>query len=184
MILLARHGETDWNVPPQRFMGSADIPLNEHGREQARALAADLGEVAAVWTSPLARARETAEIVAAERGLGVTVEARLAESHRGSWEGRPVEQIARAEPDAWGAWLRGGADFRFPGGESLGEHAERVASALREVADGRLPALVVCHGGTIRCAVALGHERGLDAFHELAVPNAGVVRLASVPQYR
>ena len=176
-ILLARHGETDWNVAPPRFMGSTDIPLNDRGREQAHALAAEVDGIAAVWSSPLLRARETAEIVAAQHDLEVSVDDRLAESNRGAWEGRPIPEIAEQEPEAWAAWRRGGAAFRFPGGESLGEHAERVAAALARVATGPLPALVVCHGGTIRCAVALRHDRGLDAFHELDVPNGHVVRL-------
>jgi broad specificity phosphatase PhoE len=183
-ILLARHGETDWNVAPPRFMGSADIPLNDRGREQAHELAAAVEGIAAVWSSQLSRARETAEIVAAEHGLEVMIDDRLAESRRGAWEGRPIPEIAAREPEAWAAWRAGGAAFRFPGGESLGEHAARTAAALEGIAAGPLPALVVCHGGTIRCAVALGHERGLDAFHELEVPNAHVVRLDGAPQYR
>ena len=65
MILLARHGETDDNRPPLRFQGQRDTPLNDTGRAQARALARRLrGEaVASLWSSPLARARETAEIL-------------------------------------------------------------------------------------------------------------------------
>jgi broad specificity phosphatase PhoE len=179
VILLARHGETDWNVPPQRVMGSADVPLNERGREQARALARELaGEgIAAVRSSHLARARETAEVVAAALGLAVEVDERLAESRRGAWEGRLLQEIARDEPDAWRAWRRAGAEFRFPGGESLAEHAARVAAALADLARGPLPALAVCHGGTIRCAAALARPEGLDAFHELEVPNALVVRI-------
>ena len=174
MILLARHGETDHNVPPQRVQGWVDIPLNERGREQARELARAAREhgIAAVHTSHLVRARETAEIVAAQLGLTVVVDERLAESNRGTWEGRLIEQIAREEPQAWADWRRGGAAFRFPGGESLQEHADRVSAALDDVAGGPLPALVVCHGGTIRCARAVRHARGLDAFHDLDVPNA------------
>lgn len=173
MILLARHGETDHNTPPQRVQGWIDVSLNERGREQARELAAavprDLG---AIHSSHLARARETAEIVASARGLSVRVDERLAESNRGTWEGRLISEIEREEPEAWAAWRRGGGSFRFPGGESLQEHADRVAAALGEIRTGALPALVVCHGGTIRCAFALQDPRGLDAFHELDVPNA------------
>jgi broad specificity phosphatase PhoE len=76
-------------------------------------------------------------------------------------------------------WLRAGNGFRFPGGESLAEHLERVMAALDEVVAGPLPALVVCHGGTIRCAFAQHNERGLDAFHELDVANAVPLRLES-----
>jgi broad specificity phosphatase PhoE len=177
VILLARHGETDHNVPPARVQGWIDVPLNDRGREQARALADAVGAPAAIYSSQLSRARETAEIVAAARGLDVVVDERLAESNRGAWEGRLVSEIAREEPDAWRAWRRGGSAFRFPGGESLKEHADRVAAALADVERGPLPALVVCHGGTIRCAFALRHARGLDAFHELDVPNATPLEL-------
>ena len=179
MILLARHGETDDNVPPARVQGWIDTPLNDRGRAQARELADAVRPhgVAAVYSSHLSRARETAEIVGAELGLSVIVDQRLAESNRGTWEGRLLDEIAEREPQLWAAWRRGGAEFRFPGGESLGEHADRVAAALAEVHRGPLPALCVCHGGTVRCAFALEHPRGLDAFHELAVPNGALFRL-------
>lgn len=179
MILFARHGETDDNFPPPRVQGWIDTPLNDRGRAQARELAEAVRprDIAAVHSSHLARARETAEIVASELGLEVAVDERLAESRRGSWEGRLLEEIERDEPDMWVAWRRGGADFRFPDGESLSEHAERVAAALADVRRGPLPALCVCHGGTIRCAFAFEHPRGLDAFHELDVPNAEPLEL-------
>lgn len=179
MILLARHGQTDHNVEPVRVMGRADVALNDRGREQARELATTLlvEPPAAIWTSPLQRARVTAQIVGERLGLEPQVDARLAESDRGAWEGRAVDEISTAEPDAWAAWMRGGAGFRFPGGESLAEHAARVGAALEDAQDGPLPVLLVCHGGTIRCAAALRHPRGLDAYHELDVPHATVIPL-------
>lgn len=179
MILLARHGETDHNVPPPRVQGWIDTPLNDTGRAQARHLAAAVRphRIAAIYSSHLSRARETAEIVAAELDLPVTADERLAESNRGAWEGRLLDEIAREEPELWAAWRRGGAEFRFPGGEALSEHADRVAAALQEVRSGPLPALCVCHGGTIRCAFALTNPRGLDSFHELEVPNAHPLEL-------
>lgn len=177
MILLARHGETDHNIPPQRVQGWVDIELNERGREQARELADAVRDIAVVYSSHLARARETAEVVAGRFGLDVVTDERLAESNRGTWEGRLMEDIEREEPVAWAAWRRGGGAFRFPGGESLQEHADRVAAALEDIRRGPLPALVVCHGGTIRCAFALQNPRGLDSFHELEVPNAQPLEL-------
>ena len=179
MILLARHGETVDNVEPQRFQGSRDTPLNDRGRRQAARLAeAVAGEgLAAIWTSHLSRARETAEIVGTALGIVPRVDERLAESYRGRWEGRLVEEIEREEPAAWAAWRRGGADFRFPGGESLAEHQRRALAALEDVREGPLPALVICHGGTVRVIAAAAQEHGLDAFHGLAVPNAAVFKL-------
>jgi broad specificity phosphatase PhoE len=179
LILLARHGETDWNSPPPRVQGWTDVPLNDTGREQARRLASVAAgeDIHALWSSQLSRALETAEIVGAAIGLEPRVDERLAESNRGDWEGRLIEEIQREDPAGWAAWRRGGELSRFPGGESLGEHMARVGAALDDIAAGELPALVVCHGGTIRCAFARSHPRGLDAFHELAVPNAELMRL-------
>jgi probable phosphoglycerate mutase len=183
VILFARHGETDDNVPPPRVQGWIDTPLNDRGRAQARALADAVQprNLVAIYSSHLARARETAEIVAAALGLSPIVDDRLAESRRGSWEGRLLEEIEREEPEMWAAWRRGGPDFRFPDGESLTEHADRVTAALEEIRRGPLPALCVCHGGTIRCAFALTNPRGLDSFHELDVPNAAPLELPSAP---
>jgi broad specificity phosphatase PhoE len=181
VILLARHGETDDNAPPQRVQGSIDTPLNDRGREQARALAAEVAGAGlrAIVTSQLARARETAEIVGAAVGLQPAVDARLAESFRGAWEGRLLSEIERDEPAAFAAWQAGGAAFRFPGGESLGEHQARVLAALADVGAGPTPALAVTHGGSIRVALAATRPGGLDEFFTIAVPNASIFEFAA-----
>ncbi len=182
MIYLARHGETDDNAR-RVVQGWIDTPLNERGREQARDLAARVAElgIGAIWTSHLARAAETARIVADAIGLEPRVDDRLSESQRGSWEGRSLDEIERAEPDAWAAWKRGGPDFRFPGGgESLAEHQARVLAVLEAVRAGDQPALVVAHGGTIRCAICASHPNGLDAFWSIPVPNAELIELGEV----
>lgn len=178
MIYLARHGETDDNAR-RVVQGSIDTPLNDRGREQARdlALRARAVRTVTVWTSHLRRAAETAEIVADVLHTRVVVDERLAESRRGSWEGRELREIERTEPEAWAAWQRGGAEFRFPGGESLGEHQERVLAALEDVRRAPSPALVVAHGGTIRCALCAADPRGLEAFFSIPVPNAALIPL-------
>jgi 2,3-bisphosphoglycerate-dependent phosphoglycerate mutase len=183
VILLARHGETDDNVAPLRFQGQRDTPLNDAGRAQARTLAERVAVgplVRSLWTSDLMRARETAEIVGARIGLAPRVDARLREGDRGDWEGFLFDEIAAAEPERYAAWRRGGASFRFPGGESLAEQQARVLTALADVESaGELPALVVCHGGSIRVVLCRDDPRGLDAFHTFEVPNVAVVELAS-----
>ncbi|MCW2954918.1 MAG: histidine phosphatase family protein [Conexibacter sp.] len=182
MIVLARHGETDDNRPPLRFQGQRDTPLNANGRAQAHELAERVATqeqpFAALWSSDLARARETAEIVGARVGLAPCLDPRLREGDRGSWEGRLFEDVQREEPEGWAAWRRAGEQFRFPGGESLVEQMERVTDALGDVTRaGELPALVVCHGGSIRVALCRTDRHGLDGFHERDVPNAALVRL-------
>ena len=179
MIYLARHGETDDNAPPARVMGWKDVPLNERGREQARALAAEVAGrgIAALYSSHLARARETAEIVGEAIGLEPAIDERFAESNRGEWEGRLVTDIQREDPDGWSRWMRAADGFAFPGGESLADHCTRVAAGLAAVAAAPQPALVVCHGGTIRCAFARHDPRGLASFHDPEVPNATLMSL-------
>ena len=179
-ILLARHGETNDNRRPVRFQGFTDTPLNEVGRGQAHELAERVADSGArsLWSSDLSRARETAEIVDERLGLGLRTDARLREASRGRWEGRFFDDVKREEPDAFAAWMRAGASFRFPGGESLLEQQQRVRAALVDIhATGPLPALVVCHGGSIRVMLCLRDPRGLDAFHAFEVPNVAVVEL-------
>jgi broad specificity phosphatase PhoE len=178
-ILLARHGETDDNIEPIRIQGRLDTPLNDTGRAQAAELAERVaGEgIASLWSSALSRARETAEIVGARLGLEPRDDARLAEGDRGELEGRYWRDVAVEDPELYAAWRRAGESFRFPGGESLREQTERTLAALDDIrAAGPLPALVVCHGGSIRVVLCSADPRGLDAFHEWDVPNVAVVR--------
>ena len=177
-VLLARHGQTNDNVPPLRFQGWHDTPLNDTGRRQAHELAERLeGEgIISLWSSDLSRARETAEIVGGRLGLEIRLDARLREGNRGRWEGRLFDDVARDEPEPYAAWMRAGAGWRFPGGESLAEQQQRVLACLDDIrAAGRSPALAVCHGGSIRAVLCASDPRGLDAFHSFKVPNTTVV---------
>ena len=181
-ILLARHGETNDNVPPMRFQGFMDTPLNDTVRAQARELAEQIAAepepMRSLFSSDLSRTRETAEIVGARIGLEVRLDARLREASRGRWEGFTFDEIKQSEPEEYAAWMRAGPDWRFPGGESLQEQQDRVLAALTDVeAAGELPALVVCHGGSIRVVLCSRDPRGLAAFHEFEVPNVAVLRL-------
>lgn len=176
MILLARHGETDDNRA-RRFQGRRNSPLNDTGRAQARALAAEVRDerVVALYASPLARAWETASIVGEVLGLEPRPDERLVEVDVGDWAGRLHEEVSTTEPQAYQAWVDADEGFRFPGGESIGEQRERVSAAMADIrtaVDG--PALVVCHGGTIRAALlsVLGHEA-----LALRPPNGSVHRL-------
>jgi broad specificity phosphatase PhoE len=179
-IVLARHGETNDNREPIRVQGFTDTPLNDTGRRQA----AELAERAVaygfrtLWASDLSRARETAEIVGARIGLEPRLDPRLREANRGRWEGSLFIDIERAEPELYAAWRRAGPDFRFPGGESLLDQQRRVSECVDDAErTAELPALLVCHGGSIRVMLCLGDPRGLDAFHEFDVPNVALVEL-------
>ena len=150
-VLLVRHGETDDNAAG-RFQGRSDTPLNVRGREQSRALARELTAegVRVLYSSPLRRARETAQIVADALGLPIVDDERLVEVDTGAWTGRLVADVVADDPAAYRRWRAADPTFRFPHGESVAEQAARVADALADVSAGPLPALVVAHGGTIR----------------------------------
>ena len=154
-LLLVRHGETDWNRD-RRFQGHADPSLNEAGREQARALAEELAgaQIAIVYTSDLARARETAEIVAASIGTDVVSLRALREIDVGEWQGLTWPEIEARYPDGARRWHEDGCGWEA--GETYDQLAERIVAALRQIASDH-PAqrvLIVGHGGTIRATRA------------------------------
>jgi probable phosphoglycerate mutase len=159
-IYLARHGQTAYNLE-RRFQGQQPIPLDDTGRAQA----ADLAERAAaygfvaLWSSPLLRARETADVVALRLGLEPREDARLMETDAGDWTDRSFAEVQAEAPEQFAAFIAGDSHFAFPGGESFAEQEVRVGAALEDVERGELPALVVCHGMVIRAAfvVRSGH---------------------------
>jgi len=156
-IFLARHGETDWNRD-QRFQGHADPPLNDHGREQARALAAQLAaepeRIEAIYASTLRRARETAKIVGASLELPVETHDGLREIDLGSWSGLTRTEVAEVFPEGFRRWLDYGPGWED--GETYEQMGTRVVATLLELAsrhpNGRI--LVVTHGGPVRAAQA------------------------------
>ena len=163
-ILLARHGETDWNREG-RFQGHADPPLNETGRAQARELADQLATTPfdAVYSSDLSRAHETARLVAATHGVPVVTDTGLREIDVGSWSGLTRSEI----------------ELRFPGaehhdGETRADHLQRVLATVLRIAHEHPGEriLVVSHGGSLR---ALRRHCTGEPVHPIA--NCGVYQL-------
>jgi broad specificity phosphatase PhoE len=167
-ILLARHGETDWNRE-RRVQGHTDRPLSAPGLAQAQELAQALESesIDGVYSSDLSRAYETAIVVAEPRGLAVVQLPGLREKHFGTWEGLTHEEILGRNPDALnGPW---------GDGETTEEMAARVFEALRTIAaqhgDGCV--LVVSHGGPMRAVL-----RHCSVDDGGPIANCRVVRLA------
>jgi phosphoserine phosphatase len=133
-VILCRHGETDWNRQG-RYQGKTDIPLNARGREQARELARSLGAlpIAAVYSSTLARAYETAREIARVHGLEVRRDARFDEINQGLWEGLRREEIILDHGELHRRWLEYPLDLRLPEGETLEEVRARVRAALDDI---------------------------------------------------
>jgi broad specificity phosphatase PhoE len=155
-ILLARHGETDWNREG-RFQGWADPPLNATGRAQAVDLSVALmpEELAAVYSSPLRRAYETAEVIAASRGLEPVTVDDLREVDVGSWSGLTRAEIEQRFAEQYASWLDYGQGW--DDGETYEAMSERVMRAMLELAaahDGER-ILAVTHGGPMRAVSAV-----------------------------
>jgi len=150
VIVFARHGQT----APNRdglVLGRADPELTEEGHRQAARLAAALaGEpVAAILTSPLVRARQTAEAVGAACGVLVAVDERLVEIDWGTWEGRPAGSLAVADVDRWRA-----DEGTAPEGESLDSLSHRVESFCVETLEHEGLVVAVSHVSPIKAAAA------------------------------
>ena len=158
MIHLARHGQTAYNAEG-RFQGHLPVPLDDTGRAQARDLAEAVAavEVRTLVCSPLARARETAAIVGARIGLVPEEDERFTETDTGDWTDRSFADIQAEDPEGFHRYEISDPAFRYPGGESFAEQSDRVQAGLRDLRARTedLPALVVCHRGVIRLALAV-----------------------------
>ncbi|WP_159718205.1 histidine phosphatase family protein [Actinomyces marmotae] len=190
-VILWRHGQTDYNVAG-RVQGRVDIPLNATGRAQAEAGAERLedvlrsligarepgaGQTAAcrIVSSPLARARATAQALAARLAVEVTAHPGLAERDFGRWEGLTAEEIRAGWPDAYAVW-RTGQDPQGVDVEPRRAVGQRFSEAVRSLADaaGEGPLVIVAHGSAITqgTTALLGMDasswfglRGLDNAH-------------------
>ncbi|MGW0081564.1 bifunctional RNase H/acid phosphatase [Streptomyces sp. NPDC003393] len=162
-LVLLRHGETPL-TPQKRFSGSGgtDPSLSAVGREQAEKAAVALarrGTIQAVVSSPLARARETAAVVAAGLGLDVTVDDGLRETDFGAWEGLTFAEVRERHPDDLDAWLASADAAPTGGGESFAATATRIAATRDK--------LVAAHAG--RTVLLVTHVTPIKTFVRLAL---------------
>ena len=179
LTCLIRHGTNDLQEQEILAGWTPGIHLNEKGRTEAQALAQRLtpAEIAAVYSSPLERALETAEIVAGPHKLQVVVREGLGEVRFGRWEGQPVERLRRRR--LWRAGQIAPSTMRFPGGESPREMQARVVAELENLR-ARHPQqtiAVVSHADVIKAAVAFYIGLPLDLFQRLVVRPASLTVL-------
>ena len=169
-----RHGETDWNRD-NRFQGHVDTPLNEDGRRQARELAAALEaeRFAAVYSSPLRRAHETATILVEAHGLPVRPTDALKEVDVGSWSGLTRTEIELRHPEGYRRWLA--REHGWDDGETYEDLHARVVAGLVEIGAEHPgeTVLAVTHGGPIRTALTATSAIDVPPIH-----NCFVVTLA------
>lgn len=184
LVLLVRHGRTatTGKVLPGRAPG---LHLSDDGRREAETVARRLGTlpgVAAVYASPMERARETAAPIAQARRLALRIERGLNECDFGEWTGKRISPLTR-RPE-WRIIQRHPSWFRFPGGESFMEMQTRIVGALARLAQAHRGATVVAvsHGDPIKAAVAHALGTHLDLFQRIVIAPASITAVAYRPE--
>ncbi len=182
-IVLIRHGETEWNAI-KRLQGHLDIALNEEGRRQAVALGRALAveQFDAIYSSDLMRARQTAEQLAAGRGIPVHVDPGLRERCFGGFEGMLYADISERYPQAYAEWKARDIDARFPEGvhvaETLREFSQRAVDSIIRIANRHRHQKIalVTHGGVLECAYRAAQGIGFEHARDFDILNASVNR--------
>ncbi len=171
-IYYTRHGQTDWNLD-YKIQGRKDIPLNETGRKEAEELRIKIQDIPLdiIYSSPLKRAYETAEIARGNRDIPLLTDNRLAEEYYGQFEGvsRHNEKYKEQRQHFF---------CRYPGGEGYLDVAYRVYSLLHELEE-TCPdknILIVAHGGMSRVVETYFHDLNNEEFVSYMIPNCGLVR--------
>ena len=171
MLFVVRHGQTAANAAGQ-LLGRADVPLTETGRQQAKELAAAVGPVDRVISSPLQRARDTATAF----GLAIEIDERWTELDYGIYDEWPLTDVPS---EMWQNW-RGDAEFSPPEGESLASVGRRVRAACDDLASAAADAdvVVVSHVSPIKAAVAWALDAGDGIAWRTFVAVASISRIA------
>jgi alpha-ribazole phosphatase len=196
LIYLLRHGEVV-GAETRRFIGHLDVPLSPVGERQCEAQAARLRgvELAAVFSSDLARSRRSAQIIGGPHGLAPTAVPALREMAMGRWDGLTAAEIRAREPEAFASWMARVGELPFPGGESVPDLVARAVPAFEAIAAahaGRAIA-IVAHGGTNRALLchifglppgrllAFGQDYGALTVLEARSPGWALRRLNETP---
>ena len=175
LLYIIRHGETDFNKNG-RYQGQSDIPLNEEGRRQGRALAARMAQLPldVIYASDLSRAQETARAIAA--GRPVALDPRLREVDVGRVYGLTNEEIISREPAFWAQLQQQPDRTPYPGGENAFDVQRRAVEAVTAI-HSRYPegrAALVTHGGLIKMIVAEVLGLSLAERHRIVLDNCGL----------
>jgi broad specificity phosphatase PhoE len=186
-IYLIRHGQTAWNVQ-RRFLGKSNIPLDEVGKSQACALAERVAflPMSTIYSSPLSRARETAETIAKGREQClVKMVQDLAELDQGELEGKKGECLPRDYPEFFTEWVQDPTDVRVPGGETMAECQSRSWAALHRIledADPELPVVLVSHKMVICSILCRMLELPIKHFRTIGQGNTAINLLSHGPE--
>ena len=185
-VFVIRHGESTW-VRERRFAGSRDVPLTDTGRRQCAAVARALAAtgVAAIYASPLERARASAEVIAEPHRLPVRIVPAFAEMAFGAWEGLTRDEIRARFPEGWEQW-RSAPHLCAPlGGETVSKVAERVGAGLTELqqAHADQTIVLVSHSIVMRVMVLGALGLGLDRLWTVDAAPAGITEIEYEPDW-
>jgi broad specificity phosphatase PhoE len=186
-LILTRHGETDWNRE-FRTQGTTDIDLNENGRRQAKRFARRLfqsGEkIDRIYSSPLRRAVETAEIIGGILGAETVVDERLIEFHFGVWEGMVFSTIGEKYPKQFAVWASTPSKSRIEGAETVSQLYGRCASFIDEIRGSGFEgtALVVSHALTSKLLVLSALGLDMDLIHSIRMDNMSISTIDLRPE--
>jgi len=178
-VILIRHGATEANLNG-RFLGQLDLPLSDTGKRQARLLEDAIQNInpRAIFSSPLKRSVETAELAASQLGAKVMIEPDLREADFGKWDNKTFEEVKREFEKEAMQWLRGDVDFTFPGGESLMDFLQRVRGVimrLLELSPG--PVAAFTHGGVIGLGICQLLELPPSRHVQFRLPPASITTI-------
>jgi probable phosphoglycerate mutase len=183
-VIAIRHGETAWNVDT-RIQGQLDIPLNDNGLRQARRLAAALAseDIAAIYSSDLGRAHQTAAAIGAAVGVAVVSHLGLRERSFGMFQGKTFVEIDTTWPDHAQAWRKRLPEWAPDGGESLLQLRDRVGGVASELARAHVgqQIVLVAHGGVLDMLYRAATGQDLHAPRTWQLGNAAINRLLWTP---
>jgi len=177
-VILVRHGETDWNLSRRIQGGNSDTPLNQRGRQQAEGLALRLKQekIQAIYSSPLQRARDTAQAIARYHQLPVEIEPSLKEIEVGELEGVSITEVGKHLSELLVKHKQGEELPRIPGGESVTEVQQRVWGTIQCLVDKHREGVlvVVAHYFTVLTAICAVLNLPLAEIDRLRLSSSGI----------
>lgn len=176
-IIFVRHGQTSWNDLGM-YQGHTDIPLNQIGLEQAAKAGQRLKneKVAAIYSSDLLRAKQTAEIIARGHNLPVIIMPEFREINFGIWEGKTFKDIEELYPEMLKIWKTKPQDLKIPEGETFPEMLKRAWKGLKILLARHKDetVIIVAHGGTIAALLCNILDMSLDNLWKVRQGNTGI----------
>ena len=179
-LIMVRHGEIPSNIK-KVYAGKSPEPLTERGVRQAKEVSENLKkyEVDALYSSPMQRALQTAQIIGEGIGMDLRINDAFREIEMGPWEGLSEIDVAQKYPQEWNTWNIRPAELRLPNRETLDELLKRVLTGIQRINrnEERRNIIIVTHVAVIRILLLWKAEKSLNFYKTIHVPNAGIFQI-------